>query len=625
MWANYFLLSFLGLPLISLLVVLVLNRSAETVISRVAFFSTLLHLVALSGFLVYWMLSGANTLNIEEVTLFRSGDFRFVVDLLFDEVTAVYLIVGSLVTALIVRYSAYYMHLEDGYKRFFVTVLFFYLGYNATVLSGNFETLFVGWEILGLSSFLLIAFYRERYLPVRNAVKVFSIYRIGDVGILLAMWASHHLWHENISFLKLHNETLVNEHLEGHTLIGFAIGFFLLVAAAAKSAQLPFSSWLPRAMEGPTPSSAIFYGSLSVHFGVFLLLRTHPFWEHQLSVRILIGVCGLATAVVAHFIARVQSTVKTQIAYASIAQIGLMFIEIALGLETVALIHFSGNAFLRTYQLLISPSAVSYAIREQLYNRIEEREEHTRGWRRKLEATFYVLSIKEWGLDKLMGYLAFNPMKKIGKRLSFIHAGNYKVFLPAIIATGAVLLWFRKDLPEGVPGVLSYVFISIGLLLVLRSFAERKSPYLAWWLIVSYHVCVGIAVTFNAWFEASHLILFFSGFISSGIIGGILLWWLQKRERTHFDLNQYYGHIYEHVGKAFLFLLATMALMGFPITPSFIGEDLILGHVHDNQWFLAFLYAISYVMSGIALVRIYARLFLGPHIKTYHPTSLKTA
>ena len=138
----------------------------------------------------------------------------------------------------------------------------------------------------------------------------------------------------------------MHEHLQTHSWIGVFISMMILISAAAKSAQLPFSTWLPRAMEGPTPSSAIFYGSLSVHMGVFLLLRTFPFWEHQLSVRIAIGLLGLLTSVVTTGIARVQSSVKSQIAYSSIAQIGLIFIEVALGLEYLALFHFTGNAFL---------------------------------------------------------------------------------------------------------------------------------------------------------------------------------------------------------------------------------------------------------------------------------------
>ena len=625
MWVNYFLLSFIGLPLLGLLATLIVPKRSENVLSRVSFYTVFVNFLILAGFIIYWIVNGSSTYNVKEVLLYKSGEYSFLIDFLFDKVTAVYLIVGAFVTVLITRYSAYYMHLERGYKRFFVTVMFFYLGYNFTVLSGNFETLFVGWEILGISSFLLIAFYRTRYLPVRNAVKVFSIYRIGDVGILLAMWASHHLWHENISFYKLNNYELVHEHLTSHSLTGFFIAFCLLVAAAAKSAQLPYSSWLPRAMEGPTPSSAIFYGSLSVHFGVFLLLRTFPFWEYQLSVRILIGACGLLTAIVAFFITRVQSTVKTQIAYASIAQIGLMFIEIALGLQTIALIHFSGNAFLRTYQLLISPSMVSYAIRDQFYHFKKHKAHRFSGFMKKIETTVYMLSMKEWGLDKLMARVAFSPLKKLGKKLKFINGRNYLWVMFGGVAVSIGLFMWKDEMPDKVHYALPYIFMFIAMLLVLRSFAERKSPTLAWWSIVFNHVWVAIAISFNEDFGWPELIMFLSGFIMSGLVGGFILLKLSRTEKKYFDLNQYYGHIYEHPRLAFIFLLSAMAVMGFPITFSFIGEDVIVSHIHEDQLFLAFFYAVSYVMGGIASIRIYARLFLGPHIKTYHQTAIKSA
>ena len=131
--------------------------------------------------------------------------------------------------------------------------MFFYLGYNITIFAGNLETLFIGWEVLGICSFLLIAFYRERFLPVRNALKVYTVYRVGDVGLIMAMWMGHHLWHQNITFYDLSHDQLVHAELETHSLIGVFISLMLLITAAAKSAQLPFSSWLPRAMEESHP------------------------------------------------------------------------------------------------------------------------------------------------------------------------------------------------------------------------------------------------------------------------------------------------------------------------------------------------------------------------------------
>src|SRR6185295_417146 len=167
----------------------------EDFLSTVSFGAVGINLNAFVLFLVYWLINGSPILDHKYISLYQAGDYDFFIDFYFDKITAVYLLVGALLTFLVTIYSRYYLHREVGYKRFFNTILFFYLGYTVVIFSGNLETLFVGWEILGISSFLLIAFYRERYLPVKNAVKVYSIYRVGDVGLILAMWMSHHLWH----------------------------------------------------------------------------------------------------------------------------------------------------------------------------------------------------------------------------------------------------------------------------------------------------------------------------------------------------------------------------------------------------------------------------------------------
>jgi NADH-quinone oxidoreductase subunit L len=270
---NFFIL----FPILGFLINVLSPRKNEKFITWTAITTVSLNLGLFVFFIIQWVIGEFKSINLREVTVIKSKEYEFFIDLYFDKITVVYLFVGTFLTLLVTLYSRFYMHRESGFKRFFNTILFFFTGYNVVILSGNFETLFIGWEVLGLASFLLIAFYRDRYLPVKNANKVFAVYRIGDVGLILAMWASHHLWKENITFLKLNNEGLVHEHLIGHSYIGIFISVCIFIAAAAKSAQLPFSSWLPRAMEGPTPSSAIFYGSLSVHLGVFLLMRTFLF------------------------------------------------------------------------------------------------------------------------------------------------------------------------------------------------------------------------------------------------------------------------------------------------------------------------------------------------------------
>lgn len=616
---------FVLIPFLGLALSFIIGSRREILLSRTAFYTAGLTLVSSIVFTIKWITTGHVSINLKEIAIYSSKNYEFVLDLYFDKITAVYIITGSFLTFLITIYSRYYLHRENGYKRFFNTILFFFLGYNLTVLSGNFETLFIGWEILGISSFLLIAFYRNRYLPVRNAVKVFSIYRIGDVGILLAMWASHHLWHENITFAKLYNYDLVHDHLSGHTLVGVFISSMILIAAIVKSAQLPFSSWLARAMEGPTTSSAIFYGSLSVHFGVFLLLRTMPFWEQQTSVRIMIVVVGLSTAIVATLIARVQSSMKSQIAYASIAQIGIIFIEVALGFDNLALIHFVSNAGLRTYQLLVSPSAVSYLIREQFYKFVPRKFEIEDTLPKRLEYTLYYLSVREFFLDRTINQLIFNPMKFAGRKLNFINIRNVFFYFIPVYILGIIILFSEAHIPKFIHDSFPTVFSIIGLLFVLKSFTERESPILAWLLVMLNHFWVALSISFNEHFEWDHTAWYLSGITVCGILGITLLRMMKRNEPEHFDLNTYYGHVYEYPAMAFVFLIMSLGLAGFPITPTFIGEDLIFSHIHENQILLAFSNSLAYIMGGISIIRIYSRIFLGPHIKTYHPTPYKSS
>ncbi|EMS31436.1 NADH-ubiquinone oxidoreductase chain L [Mariniradius saccharolyticus AK6] len=617
--------SFVLIPLFGFLASLLIGSGNETGFSRLAVGMVSVHLLVIVVFTIGWILGGRNPINIPELVIYDNGSYRFLIDLYFDGITAVYLFVGAFVTFLITRYSRFYLHMEDGYKRFFNTVLFFYLAYNLTVLAGNFETLFVGWEMLGISSFLLIAFYRERYLPVRNAVKVFSIYRIGDIGIILAMWASHHLWHENINFITLLNEETVNKHIAEHSGIGLFIAVCLLLAAAAKSAQLPFSSWLPRAMEGPTPSSAIFYGSLSVHFGVFLLLRTFPYWENQLTARILIGAVGLATTLVAYPIARVQSTIKTQIAYASIAQIGLMFVEVALGWHVLALIHFAGNAFLRTYQLLVSPSVVAYMIRDQFYHFQPKEISLEDTFPKRLEYSLYILSLKEWNLDRFFNRYVFHPIKKIGRKLDFLTPRNLLLYFLPIYGLGLVLYFNQEWIPVQVRHYVPGLFSFIGMMLVFKAFSERNYPRLALMLVMANHFWIALGVSFNETFDFSQTLIYLSGVSIAGTLGYWLLDQVRKKEPDHFDLNQYYGHGSRFPKYGLFFLLTALGVMGFPISPTFIGLDLIYSHIHEDQYLLASFAAISFILGGIALIRIYARVFLGPHIKNYHQKALPSS
>jgi NADH:ubiquinone oxidoreductase subunit 5 (subunit L)/multisubunit Na+/H+ antiporter MnhA subunit len=613
------------LPFCGLAASFLFKEKNEKWLANAAIYTAWGELLLSTMLLGFWATTGFEHVSYPAIPLYASDTYVFLVALLLDETTFTFLVVGSFLMLLISTYSKYYLHRENGYKRFYNTIILFFAGYVLTIFSGNFETLFIGWEMLGISSFLLIAFFRERYLPVRNAVKIFSVYRIGDVGILMAMWGSHHLWHSNILFIELEDSSLVTEHLGLKYAVGLFISAMIVLAASVKSAQLPFSSWLPRAMEGPTTSSAIFYGSLSVHLGVFLLLRTMNFWEHQTVIRIFIGLMGLSTSLVATSIARVQNNAKTQIAYSSIAQIGLIFIELALGLNYLALLHFAGNAFLRTYQLLISPSLVAYRIRDQFYNYKPHKISVEDSLPKRIEMSVYLLALREFNLDAFINRLIFRPFKKAGGYLGFLNLKNVLFFFGGTYLAGLALYFNQQYIPGFIRGWLPEIFALMGLLLVLRSFTERTLPRLSWLLIAMNHGWVALAVAFNATVTWQELAYYLSGIFLATVAGYATLHYLRNREYPLFGLNTYYGHGYEYPNVSFVFFLLCLAMMGFPITPSFIGEDLVLSHIESSQILLAVLAALGFVFTGISVIRIYARLFMGPHIKGYHPTPLKNS
>jgi NADH:ubiquinone oxidoreductase subunit 5 (subunit L)/multisubunit Na+/H+ antiporter MnhA subunit len=613
------------IPLFSFVVCLFIDNRKEKLISKVAFGGALAHLFFVVLVTVVWLYSDKAAINIKELVVYQTTNYTFLIDFYFDKVTVVYLWLGAFINVLTLRYSRNYMHLEKGYKRFFSTILFFFFAYNLTALSGNFETLFMGWEMLGISSFLLIGFYRERYLPARNAVRVFSVYRIGDVGILLAMWGSHHFWHTNITFSTLNDAALVHRQLVLHSGIGLFIALAILAAAAVKSAQVPFSSWLPRAMEGPTPSSAIFYGSLSVHFGVFLLLRTQPFWQEQLIVRFCIGGVGLATAVAAYCIANVQATVKPQIAYASIAQIGVMFIEIALGFTNLALIHFASNALFRTYQLLVSPSSVAYLIRDKFYNYTPKKKLPLPYIAKRIKYSLYLLAMKEFYMDFLQSALIFKPFKKLGELLHFITIRNLIYFITPLLLVTFFLRLSETEIPAFFQPMIATFYAAIGFILVMKAFAERFFPRISIVMVAANHLLIAMGVSFYQKLEVSLIFIYLTGILISAVIGYAVLNKLAAVEKENYHLRTYLGHIYEHPRKAHIFFLSALGLMGFPITSSFIGEDVIFSHINEKQVIFAFFFASSYILSGIALIRIYARLFLGPHCKSYHSIANKWA
>jgi NAD(P)H-quinone oxidoreductase subunit 5 len=221
-------------------------------------------------------------------------------------------------------------------------------------LAGSIEVLFAGWELLGLSSVLLVGFFHERPAPVANALRVFTVYRASDAAMLSAAVLLHH-WAGSGSLSLLFSGVPTAALGPGRSL---AIVLLLMIAVAGKSALLPFSGWLPRAMEGPTPSSAVYYGALSIHAGCFLLLRAEPLLVGVWVARLLAALAGGATALYAALTLRVQTDVKSRLSYAALTQVGIIVVEISLGWTTLAFLHIVAHASVRLLQFLSAPNVM---------------------------------------------------------------------------------------------------------------------------------------------------------------------------------------------------------------------------------------------------------------------------
>ena len=264
------------------------------------------------------------------------------IEFLVDRMSLAFAALSTAIAGVVSAFSNRYMHRESGYNRYFVLLAMFVTGMLLVALAGNVTVLFIGWEFVGLSSALLVAFFQERPAAVSNAFRVVSVYRISDAAMLSAAVLLRHVAGTDSLMLLFGGEGQDRPDAANATIIAL----LLIVAVACKSALLPFSSWLPRAMEGPTPSSAVYYGSLSIHAGCFLLLRAAPLLEQAPAARLLAGGLGAATALFAGITTRVQSDVKSSLAYASLTQVGLIVVEIAIGWYTVAFVHLGGTRML---------------------------------------------------------------------------------------------------------------------------------------------------------------------------------------------------------------------------------------------------------------------------------------
>ncbi|MEZ6057123.1 MAG: proton-conducting transporter membrane subunit [Planctomycetaceae bacterium] len=343
-----------------------------------------------------------------DVAVHSHPHFHFEVKFVFDRLSVPFVLLTFILCATIGAFARSYMHHEPGYRRFFVLFSVFQLGMITSALAGSIETLFAGWELVGISSALLVAFYQNRSGPVQNGLRVWGVYRFADAAFLLAAISLHKLTGEG-DFAGLMGQNAWPGGVASMTSQqALFIGSLLLIAAAGKSALVPFSGWLPRAMEGPTPSSAIFYGALSVHLGAYLLLRISPILELSTTLSVIVIVLGLSTAAFGTLIGRVQTDIKSSLSFASLTQVGLIVAEIGFGLRYLALIHLLGHACLRTLQLVRAPSLLLD------YRRIEDAVGKNAGTRQAADGAprgllWYRLGMERGFLDYALDRLLIHP------------------------------------------------------------------------------------------------------------------------------------------------------------------------------------------------------------------------
>ena len=342
------------LPLVSFALTLLLGKRMGTRAHWLPIISVLLSFgCALAAF--FRVQSGV-IINEDIYNWFQSGNFSVSIGFLVDQLTAVMLIVVTSVSSLVHISSVGYMKGEEGYYRFFAYLSLFTFSMLMLVLGNNFLQLFFGWEAVGLSSYLLIGFYFNKQSAADAGKKAFIVNRFGDFGFLLGLF----LIFTQFGSLHYHEVFGQAETLTGQTLsllgspinLATVIGLLLFCGAIGKSAQIPLHVWLPDAMEGPTPVSALIHAATMVTAGVFLVARCNPIFALSPFALNLITVLGALTALFAATIALVQTDIKRVVAYSTVSQLAYMFIGCGVGAYSAGIFHLFTHAFFKALLFL---------------------------------------------------------------------------------------------------------------------------------------------------------------------------------------------------------------------------------------------------------------------------------
>src|SRR5438093_6070952 len=421
-------------------------------------------------------------------TWIKSGAFEVPFRLLIHNLAIFMCLVITGVGALIVTYSVGYMEREDdpSYARFFCYMDVFILSMLLLVLAGNFLFLIVGWALVGLSSYLLIGFWYQRHSAVVAARKAFVMNVIGDVGMILGTFVLFVTYHQATFqgvFGRLNGcprgvgQQCLLPFTSGDTFNLELVGFLFLVGAVAKSAQLPLHSWLPDAMEGPTPVSALIHAATMVTAGVYLVGRMHPIFDVATYAHSAVAIIGAVTALFAATIAIVQVDIKRVLAYSTMSQIGYMFLAVGIGAYTAGFFHLLSHAFFKAL-LFLAAGNVIHAMHDE-----QDMRKYGALWRqmRPTSITFLIGSLSLVGVIPFVGF--FSKEQILGAAFSkpddtVVHFLCFVGFVTALITVfGTGRMWWLSfwgkpspqrpvEHPHEAPPVM---FVPVAMLAVLAT------------------------------------------------------------------------------------------------------------------------------------------------------------
>ncbi|MDH3599982.1 MAG: NADH-quinone oxidoreductase subunit L [Candidatus Tectomicrobia bacterium] len=332
-----------------------------------------------------------------------AGEFSADMALLVDPLSAIMLFVVCGVGFLVHVYSVGYMHGDEGYPRFFTYLNLFMMSMLILVLADNYLLMFVGWEGVGLCSYLLIGFWYDRQSASDAGKKAFLVNRIGDAGFMLAVflifWSTHSLNYETV-FHHVHEHPI-------STGLATAITLLLFVGAMGKSAQVPLYVWLPDAMEGPTPVSALIHAATMVTAGVYMVVRSQALFVLAPATMTVVAAVGAFTAIFAASIGLVQNDIKRVLAYSTVSQLGYMFLACGVGAFASGLFHVMTHAFFKGLLFLGAGSVIHAMHEEQDMRNMGGLHKHIPGtYRTMLWATIAIAGIPPlagfWSKDEIL-------------------------------------------------------------------------------------------------------------------------------------------------------------------------------------------------------------------------------